>query len=176
MFEVGELILYGTTGVCRVEAVGPPKDGSRLDPGKAYYTLSPLYEPGVIYLPVDSKAFMRPVMSREEAMELICSIPSVQAQPFYSRDQRLMTEHYRSLFQTHSCEALIQLIKAVHQKNQQLSQNGKKMGLMEQQYLRRAVTLLHGELAAVLEIPMEDVERFIQQELDKEKEVVRQNA
>lgn len=168
MFEAGQLILYGTTGVCRVEAVGPPEGDSRLDPSKTYYTLVPLYEPGVIYLPVDSKAFMRPVMSREEALELIRRIPLVEAKPFYSRDQRLMTEHYCSLFQSHDCEALIQLIKAVHQKGQQLSQNGKKMGLMEQQYLRRAVTLLHGELATVLEIPLEDVERFIQAELEKE--------
>ena len=168
MFEAGQLILYGITGVCRVEAVGPPKGDSRLDSSKTYYTLVPLYEPGVIYLPVDSKAFMRPVMSREEALELIRRIPLVEAKPFYSRDQRLMTEHYCSLFQSHDCEALIQLIKAVHQKGQQLSQNGKKTWLVEQPDLGRVVALLPGELAGVLGVPLGDVECFIQAELEKE--------
>lgn len=40
MFQVGDLIIYGGEGVCRVEAVGPsPVRGS--NPGRLYYTLAP---------------------------------------------------------------------------------------------------------------------------------------
>ena len=42
MYQIGDLIVYGGTGVCRVEAVDTPKPW----PGEAarqYYLLKPLY-------------------------------------------------------------------------------------------------------------------------------------
>ena len=73
MFSIGSLIVYSGTGVCRVEAVGPPP----FDPGSKveYYTLIPLQSTGTIYVPVDTKVFMRPILSREAAQELIRRIP-----------------------------------------------------------------------------------------------------
>ena len=70
MFQVGELIVYGGEGVCRVEAVGPiTMSGVKSD--KPYYTLAPLYRMGKIYAPVDTTVLMRPVLSRKEAEDLI---------------------------------------------------------------------------------------------------------
>ena len=66
MYQIGDLIVYGSTGVCRVEAVETP----RHRPGeeeRQYYLLRPLYQDGTIRIPVDTKVFMRPVISREEA-------------------------------------------------------------------------------------------------------------
>lgn len=40
MFQIGQLILYGNTGVCRVEAIGPPQLAAA-DKTKDYYTLAP---------------------------------------------------------------------------------------------------------------------------------------
>lgn len=165
MFQIGQLILYGNTGVCRVEAIGPPQLAAA-DKTKDYYTLAPLYGEGVIYAPVDSPVFMRPILSREEAMELIHHIPEIQAETFAIRDQRALSEHYRSFFQQHSCEELVHLIKNIYVKGQNLSQLGKKVGSTDQQYLRRATDLLHGELAAALEIPLDEVESFIAKQIE----------
>lgn len=45
MFAVGDLVVYGGEGVCRVESIGP--SGLRYDGGdKTYYHLAPLYPPG----------------------------------------------------------------------------------------------------------------------------------
>ena len=42
MFKVGEYVVYGMNGVCRVEEIGPmPLSG--MDSDKIYYTLLPLY-------------------------------------------------------------------------------------------------------------------------------------
>ncbi|MDE6951262.1 MAG: CarD family transcriptional regulator, partial [Lachnospiraceae bacterium] len=40
MFKVGEYVVYGNTGVCRVEGIGPLPIGSS---DKDYYTLVPVY-------------------------------------------------------------------------------------------------------------------------------------
>lgn len=78
MFQVGELIVYGGEGVCRVEAVGPiTMSGVKSD--KPYYTLAPLYRMGKIYAPVDTTVLMRPVLSRKEAEDLIRKIPEIEA-------------------------------------------------------------------------------------------------
>lgn len=46
--------------------------GSRgAEKNRLYYKLSPVYGSGTIYVPVDTKIFMRPVLSRREAMDLI---------------------------------------------------------------------------------------------------------
>ena len=70
MFQAGELLVYGSTGVCRVEEI-TELDHTVRDRGRRYYVLKPLWQDGVIYAPVDSeKVPMRPVISREEAEAL----------------------------------------------------------------------------------------------------------
>ena len=71
MYQQGDLIVYGNTGVCRVEAVGHPQGISGIPEDKLYYTLAPLYSAGVIYAPLDTPVLMRPVLTREAAEKLI---------------------------------------------------------------------------------------------------------
>ena len=67
MFQPGELVVYHTAGVCRVEAITKP-NVSGADRNKEYYQLKPLQQDGVIYTPVDNpKVSIRPMISREEA-------------------------------------------------------------------------------------------------------------
>ena len=167
MFQVGELILYGSSGICRIEAIGQRENTALMNSNKEYYTLSPLYGDGVIYAPVDTTVFMRPIINKEQAMELIHRIPDIQAEPYISRDQRALGEHYRHFFESHQCEDLIQLIKDIYVKGQNLAQQGKKVGSTDQQYFRRATDLLHGELAAALGISIDGVEELIRKEIEE---------
>ena len=69
MFQPGEFVVYGSSGVCRVVQVGA-LEGRAADPNRKYYTLQPLFESERTYTPVDSGVFMRPAMTREQAQEL----------------------------------------------------------------------------------------------------------
>ena len=78
MFKIGDLIVYGNTGVCRVEDIGAPAlTGANGD--KDYYTLSPYYgRNSRIYTPCDNdKVVMRPVISKQEANDLIGGIDEI---------------------------------------------------------------------------------------------------
>ena len=79
MYLVGEYIVYGTSGVCKVEAIGP-MEISGVNKDKLYYTLAPLYSKGSkVFTPVDNdKVVMRPVLTKEEARELIEQIPTIE--------------------------------------------------------------------------------------------------
>ena len=64
MYKIGDLIMYGVRGVCRVKEI-TELDWSSAEQGRKYYVLEPLYKDDLIYVPIDNvKVFMRPVMSR----------------------------------------------------------------------------------------------------------------
>lgn len=128
MYQKGDCIIYGNTGVCRVTDVGVPQGLPAAGEEKLYYTLSPVYGNGTIYIPVDSPVFMRPVISREEALELIDRIPEIEEDTFQSRDQRAMAEHYNASLKSHACEDLVQLIKTLRLRSKTLADKGKKPG------------------------------------------------
>ena len=82
MYKVGELIFYGGTGVCRVEGIEERREKGVSRP---YYVLKPTCQDGTIYIPVDTKVYMRPVISREEAERIIDAIPGIKAEAIQER-------------------------------------------------------------------------------------------
>ena len=166
MYQVGDMIIYGGEGVCKVEAVGPlDMDGTSRD--RMYYTLFPLYREGRIYTPVDTAVFMRPVISREEAEELVRSIPDIQAATCTDRNLRALNEHYQALIRSHDCGDMIQLIKAAYEKRREKRSQGNKPGQVDERYMKRAEELLHGELAVALDMEREQVADYIARMVDQ---------
>ena len=109
MFTVGDKIIYNESGVCTVETIAPLD----LSDGRLYYHLQPLVGSGKYFSPVDSGAFMRPVMSQEEAEALIAAIPDIE--PAVCNDTRFnhVDAFYKELFRKHTPEALVSIIKGL---------------------------------------------------------------
>ena len=107
MYAIGEKIIYGENGVCTVEKIAPLEGANR---DKMYYYLTPLVGSGTYFTPVDTSAFMRPVMSREDAEAFIDSIPGIA--PAVCNDNRFnhVDAFYKELFKQHTCEALVSIV------------------------------------------------------------------
>ena len=169
MFEIGTLVVYESSGVCRVEAVGEPAGLSGAEKGRLYYTLTPVHGAGTIYIPVDTRAFMRPVMTRKEALELVARIPEISEDSCDDRDPRMLATHYRGYLRHHDCESLVQLIKMIYVKTHAMvSKTSRKPGMTDMQYLKRAKELLHGKLSVALDIPCDEVEDYIRQAVSEQ--------
>lgn len=166
MYQVGETIIYGGEGACRVEAVGR-LNMSGISKDKDYYTLAPLYREGKIYAPVDTPVFTRPIITGDEAESLIRAMPSIEAASCGERSTRLLNEHYQTLLRSHSCTHMVQLIKEVYEKQQEKKTHGIRPGQVDERYMKRAEDLLHGELAAALGIPREDVAAYIRKTIEE---------
>ena len=164
MYQTGDFVMYGNTGVCRVEEIGYPDAAS--DQDKLYYKLSPVYDTAVIYIPVDTGAFMRPVMSRQDAEQLIDSIPDIPDKVSDNHDMRMLSEQYRACLNTHRNEDLIRLIKSVYQKNRRSLKAGRHMGQIDQQYMKRAEKMLYGELAVVLGMEYDEIQPSIHKRVE----------
>ena len=166
MFQEGDYIVYRNTGVCRVEKIGIPEGFPAGAEDVQYYHLTPVYGSGTIYIPVTSNVFMRAIITKEEALSLIASIPSIEENPDYSKDYKTLADHYQALLDTHDCYALVQLIKNIYCKNQELLEKGKGSKKTDQHYRKQAETLLHEELSVALNIPLDEVPAFIQKQLE----------
>ena len=137
MYQAGDYIVYGTSGVCRVDEVKPSPFEDEAD--RQYYTLTPVTGTETIYIPVDSPVFTRPVISKEKAEELVREIPNIDVDHFKSHSMRLSSEHYQEVLQSHDCGDLVQLIKTVYAKSRR---SGRRLSQVDQRYRKRAEELL----------------------------------
>ena len=166
LYQKGELILYGGTGVCRVADVVTKKPG-RTEPERQYYILEPLYQTGTITTPVDNgKVFTRPVITRDEAIDLIDQIPTIQPEVYYNQNLQQLENHYKTRMEDHDCLSLLRLTMSTYRKKVEREEKKLKFGAVDRRYMERAENLLFGELAVALGITRDSVRDFIAQRLE----------
>ena len=156
MYSVGEKIIYGENGVCTVEKIGP-LEGSGSRENRVYYFLKPLIGSGTYFAPVDTVAYMRPIMSREEAHALIDAMPGIE--PAICNDSRFnhVDAFYKELFRLHSCEALVSIVKGLRCR----MADRKTKSSRAEATMKRAKEILYGELSVALALDYKDVEDYI---------------
>ena len=165
MYQKGDLIVYGSTGVCRVKEVGPLKGAGGVKEKREYYTLSPVFGSGVIYIPADTGMFMRPVLTKDQADALIDRIPTLEGDVSEISTLRALSQQYHAAFDSHRCEDLLRLVKTLYLKGQSSASQGRRVGLTEMKYRKHAEELIHGEFSVALGIPPEEVPDYISSRL-----------
>lgn len=160
MYQVGEYVIYGGNGVCRVDAIGTlPIDS--IDPSKTYYTLIPVFQTGIIYAPTDVPIKMRPIISAQEAWTLISKISASPDETALPADAKLIAAEYQSMLETYDCTNLFRLIRTIYAKNKEAIAQNRSYGQTDDRFMRRAKELLYGELAMALGISFDKVEDTI---------------
>lgn len=161
MFEVGDYIVYGVNGVCKVEKVGPMETYSG-DKNKLYYSLIPIYLTGSrIITPIDNqKVNMRHVISKEEANSLIKDMESCN-EPIWIHDDRQREQLYKKAIKESDCKQLIKMIKALYLRRQLRIAEGKKSTAFDEKYSKLAEECLYGEFAIALDMEKNQVSDYI---------------
>lgn len=160
MFKVGDLIVYGNAGVCRVVEIGhPPLAGVSDD--QDYYTLAPYYsENSVIFTPCNNdRVVMRPIVSKEEADELIRLIPEIDCLGI--SDEKKREDCYKDTIKTCDPKLFVSIIKTIYTRRQQRISEGKRSTASDEKYFQMAEDKLYGELAIALEIEKSSVKDYI---------------
>lgn len=165
MFSVGEYIVYGVEGVCRVEEAGRLKV-SGLDKNRDYYRLRPYYRGGTIYTPVDGKAVMRPVLTRAQLDGLLPRLPKLAPLDDIPAGSREAGEYYRAVLSGHDCEMLLRLCRTLHDKQTALSTSRRSVSSTELRSWKLAEELLCGEFGFILGLAPNEVKDYLQKQLD----------
>jgi len=164
MFETGEYVVYGRTGICRVMGVTTMKVADASGE-KLYYVLRPGGDTdGKIFTPVEGgKQVLRAVISREEAEELISQIPSIETLSI--ENEKFREESYKECIRTCECKDLIRIIKTIYQRKMSRISRGKKTTATDERYLKMAEDHLYSEFSVLLGIPKENMGSYIEERL-----------
>lgn len=165
MFAVGDYILYGVEGVCRVEEVGYLNIPG-IDRTRQYYSLRPCYHEGAVYTPIDGKAAMRQVITRQELDELMPSFPTLPLLDNVPPGAREAGVYYKNILTSHDCRMLFRLCKTISRKQSLLSPSRRNLSSTELRSLRAAEELLYGEIAFVLGLTPEAVRERMKELLE----------
>ncbi|MBQ1303026.1 MAG: CarD family transcriptional regulator [Firmicutes bacterium] len=170
-FQEGDLIIYGSTGVCRVDSVmKPDREAARhgFDRERTYYVLKPLYHSETIYVPTDNeKVFMRPVIEKEEAQRLIDMIPTITAEAIPADSPQELRNYYRSVTTRYDCSDLIELTMSIYAKKKFAEGQRKKFGEVDGKAMKQAEDMLFGEFAVALQMDKDKVPEYIAKRVEE---------
>ena len=160
MFQIGEYIVYGRSGICQIEDI-THLEIAGADEKRLYYVLVPLNIKGSrVYFPVDKKdANARKVITRQEAMALLDEIPKIQEMGV--SNEKLREESYKQALNSCDYRQWVAVLKTLHQRRRVRTAQGKKMGATDERYLKMTEDALYSELAFVMGKKKAEMEPFI---------------
>ena len=150
-YAIGTSILYGRTGVCKIEDIGASPCQKR--DKQRYYKLRALFSNSgeLIYIPVDSAVSMRPLIDGGAASDYLKLVPQLKPQAFASRKPAALAAHYQEVLASCRPEDCLLLIKEIYLKEKELTAHNKKLGQVDARYLKIAERLVCEEFAVALD-------------------------
>lgn len=105
MYQVGEFIVHPGQGVCRVEDVSSGPD--------ATYKLLPVGQRHAVHIsfPVSNESRLRPILSAEEAREIIDQYPRMDVDDYADRNNSLEEQHFKQEIRNGSCRDTVRVAK-----------------------------------------------------------------
>ena len=161
MFQVNDVIIYGTQGVCKIVAT-EEKTVNRVK--KTYYVLRPVDDKGAtIFAPTDNAYVlkkMRRLLTKEEIHALIDTMPEENAVWIENENER--REHYRTILSKGDHSELIKMIKAIYAHKTEREAEGKRLHMSDERFFKDAEQILYNEFQYVLELNgKEDLMHYI---------------
>lgn len=165
MFSVGEVVVYGVQGVCRIRDKCTRKFGKE---EQEYFVLCPVFdEKSVIYVPADKPALlaqMRAVLTKAELSELIVTADRNGSQWIENDNSR--RDFCAEVIKSGDRSALMGLVSMLYLHSEELKGQKKHFHMADERSLKQAKKLLHDEFAYVLGIDPEDVPAYISSRLE----------
>ena len=160
MFQIGDLLFYGTNGVCRVsEICSSPFDSTDT---RSFYKLTPISEHStlVIFTPIDNdRVVMRPLISKEEAEALIARLGEIEKVAVAVEKYR--KDAYREAIREGAPEGFVKIIKTVRARREVFRKTRRRVPDLDNDFEFTAKNCLYGELCTVLGIPREEIHRIV---------------
>lgn len=153
MYKSGDVVVYGRD-VYRIKDV---KDNYLFN--KNYYIMNPIDDDSLVTsVPVDTTSYLRDVITKEEAEELIAKIPSIEIVQASDRD---IEYEYKQLLRENTLEALIKIIKTTYMRNMMRQNQNKRISEKDEQYFNQAERRLYNELSISLHLTFDDTKQYV---------------
>jgi CarD family transcriptional regulator len=154
MYEIGEKVLYGIHGVCRISDT----EERLVDRVKRQYlVLEPVDQTGAkFYVPTHNAAALaklRPEDVKKDA---------------WIEDENARKQAYRGLIHSGDRTALIRMVGSLHRHKEAQALAGRKFHLCDENFLRDAEKILSAEFSLVLDLAPGQVSSYVWQVMNEE--------
>lgn len=167
-YRVGEYVIYGKSGLCRIEAI-EPLSFTRGE-SKLYFVLKPMSgTAGTIYVPCDNVILtskLRSVLSKQEIDNALFEIKGKQLD--WIDDKNTRADYFRALFNGGKQEDLLLLVGCLYLKKKELTAKGRHLANADETILKNSEKLLEEEFAFSLQISPDEVGEYIRKALELE--------
>lgn len=166
-FKKGQLIAYGSNGVCVVDEI---KKMSLLPdmPAEMYYILHTVRdEASKVFVPVDNTGLvsrMRNIMNEEQVEHMLKTTDLEDIT--WNNDRRARSDEFHSIIVEGVSGRLLSMICCIHRRKEHLSDEGKNLPVTDSNALKTAEKLLEDEIACVMHMGENEVCEYIRKTID----------
>ena len=156
MFNINDVVVYGTEGICKVTGITEMKFGGEKS---EYYILAPVEkEENTVYVPKNNEKVlqrMRKILSAEEANQLIASLP-MEPMEWIPNDRERQAV-YKNIILCGKPEEVFSMVSTLYHKQKAQLAIGKKLHASDERFLREAERMLFNEIGYALNIKPQEV-------------------
>ena len=168
MFHVGDTVLYGAQGVCKIEGTEENDLGGNT---VEYYVLRPVFDENAkIYVPMNNQMLlsrMRDTLTDQEARRLLDS--TSDAELVWNEDDTLRKQQYQAILSRSMETELLSVVKTLYLHQKEQKAKGKNLHISDENIYKQAKGILLCELAFAMGISQEKAERLLMSCLSKQK-------
>ena len=148
VFQVGDYIVYGSNGICKIEEITHPDIAANKD--QLYYVLIPQrMRDSRLFCPTDNnRVVLRKVITAEEAKELLEEVADIE--PLQVTSERLRDDSYKQAMRSCDLRQCVKVMKALLIRKKEREEIGKKVTVTDERYMKLAEDGLYGELSLAL--------------------------
>lgn len=159
MYKVGEIVLYGSNGVCRIEEITEKTISKTVI---EYYVLKPLAtQVSTLFVPTQNEKLvsrMRRVLSKEEIENIIENLPETGE---WNKNKPERFDSFKKIITDGNCLELIGLIRLLHQQESRQIKRGKRLHITDEKFLKEAERMVYGEISVVLGIDKAEAKNLV---------------
>ena len=151
MYEVGEYIVHPGQGVCKVEDV--------IENPEVSYMLMPVgtSNPMRISFPISGENRLRPVLSHDEAQELVDEYTDLSIDDYRSASIALEEQYYRDKIRRGTCLDSVRTVKTFRHRIDEAKANNKRPPVVYERILKQAIERSLEELSIALGMSKDDI-------------------
>ena len=157
MHKIGDMILYGASGVMTVVDIREESVG---DTPRRYYVLRPslVRSESLTFVPIDNErliSLMLPLLTKEEINALLKEAKSISPIEWIPSN-RPRADAFKKIIESGDRRQMIAMIRAIDENAKGREAEGKKNFITDENAKQKALKLLYSEISVVLGIPEED--------------------
>ena len=139
-YQVGDMILYGTQGVCRIAEIAERDFSGN---SMLYYILKPVFdERSTLYVPVYGEAAdkLRRILSVPEVYKLIKAMPDEDT--IWIENEAVRRKKHKEIISQGDRQELVKLIKTIYLHDKKQKAIGKKLHVADERFMKDAEKIL----------------------------------